>query len=237
MISIFKKFAPLWQNAVTRFALAVWRGNDDEKAEKWYDHKALYFAREYRHALEKHYEKKGMRIYRGTIDGYQNEWLRRQQTLKENLRIIAAEKQDKLVQDEIERLKNEKDPQKMIDRLYGAKENEEIYKIFSFTDELKDLAAQKGDDEAYALGTGINEIVIKAHSNRYFWRSQRDARVRKTHQMLADKCFLFDDPPKTIDRYGNEHTGNPGSDWGCRCWADLAPEREKALRHHVVREK
>ena len=31
MIHIFKKFAPLWQNAVTRFALVVWRGNDDEK--------------------------------------------------------------------------------------------------------------------------------------------------------------------------------------------------------------
>lgn len=237
MINIFEKYAPRWRNAVTRFARSIWYNTDDDKAEIIYDAQALRFSREYRYELEKYYRNRGMNIYRGTIDGWVKEWLNRQEAMKQNLRVIAADKQNKLVADELERLKTTKDPQAMIDRLFEAKENETVYKVFSFKDNFKDLAGQQGDESAYELGTGINERIIKQYSDRYFWRTQKDRRVRNTHEQLLGKCFLFADPPTTIDKYGRRHTGNPGSDFGCRCWAEPAPEREKVLRGYVVRDK
>lgn len=237
MIDIFEKYAPRWRSAVTRFARAIWHGDDDEKAELVYDSQAWRFSREYRHALENHYKEKGINVYRGTIDGYVKEWLRKQEAMKDTLRVIADEKKDKLYADEMERLKKEKDPQAMIDRLFDAKENEKVYKVFSFKDNFEAAACQYGDENAYDLGTGINERIIQHYTDRYFWRSQKDRRVRNTHEQLEGKCFLFTDPPTTIDKYGNRHTGNPGTDYGCRCFADPAPEREKVLKGHVVRDR
>jgi uncharacterized protein with gpF-like domain len=134
-------------------------------------------------------------------------------------------------------LKDTKDAQKVIDKIYGAKENEEVYKVFSFKDNFEAFSKQQGDEAAFELGTGMNEKIIKEYTDRYFWKTQKDKRVRNTHMQLENKCFLFSDPPTTIDKYGNKHTGNPGTDYGCRCWAESAPEREKPLRKHVVREK
>lgn len=215
MLDIFEKYAPRWRNAVSRFAHAIWIGKDDDAAELAYDRQAWRFSREYRHALEKYYESKGMNVYRGTIDGWVKEWRRKQDAMKDTLRVIAEDKKNKLYADEIKRLKKEKDPQAMIDRLFEAKENETVYKVFSFKDNFKDLSEQYGDENAYELGTGINERIIRQVSDRYFWRTQKDKRVRNTHTQLEDKCFLFTDPPTTIDKYGNRHTGNPGTDYGC----------------------
>jgi uncharacterized protein with gpF-like domain len=171
------------------------------------------------------------------LDGWVYEWLKKQNALKETLKVISEDKQTKLVQDEMERLRKTNDPQAMIDRLYDAKENETVYRVFSFGDNFKDKAEQIGDENAYELGTGINERIIQHFSDRYFWRDQRDRRVRNTHLQLSGKVFLFADPPTTIDRYGKKHTGNPGTDWGCRCWAEIAPEKEKARRNYTVIEK
>ena len=70
MINIFEKFAPRWRNAVTKYARAIWTNNLSDKIENEYDRQAVYFSREYRNALEKHYAEKGMKVYRGTLSGY-----------------------------------------------------------------------------------------------------------------------------------------------------------------------
>ena len=236
MINIFEKFAPRWRNAVVRYAHAIWTNGLSVKKENEYNKQAIYFAKEYRHAMEKHYDKKGMKVYRGTLDGYVFEWLKKQEALKDTLKQVAADKKDKLIADALEELKDTKDAQKVIDKIYGAKENEEVYKVFSFKDNFEAFSKQHGDDAAFDLGTGMNEGIIKQFSDRYFWKTQKDKKVRPTHEMLQGKCFLFADPPTTIDKYGNRHTGNPGTDYGCRCWAERAPEREKPLKHYTVRE-
>jgi hypothetical protein len=236
MNDIFERFAPRWRTAVTRFSRALWYGVDDEKAVEDYNGSATYFSREYRHALEGHYRKKGMNVYKGTLDGWVWEWLKKQDALKETLKVIAQEKQNTLVEKEIERLKETRDPQAMIDKLYDAKENETVYRVFSFKDHMKDRAEQIGDDNAYDLGTGINERIIQNFSDKYFWRTQKDRRVRDTHRQLAGKIFLFADPPTTVDKYGRRFTGNPGTAYGCRCWSDIAQPEEKALRQYIVYE-
>jgi uncharacterized protein with gpF-like domain len=236
MLNIFEKFAPRWRNAVARYAKAAWTGNLSVYADWTYNKQAVHFASEYRHAMELHYADKGMRVYRGTLDGYVNEWLKKQQALKDTLKIVATEKQDNLVKKALEELKDTKDAQKVIDKIYGAKLNEEVYKVFSFKDNFEAFSKQHGDDAAFELGTGMNEGIIKQFSDRYFWKTQKDKKVRPTHEMLQGKCFMFSDPPTTIDKYGNRHTGNPGTDYGCRCWAERAPEKEKPLRGFVVKE-
>jgi uncharacterized protein with gpF-like domain len=236
MLNIFEKVAPRWRNTVARYAKAVWTGKVSVYADWNYNKQAEGFSREYRYAMEKHYADKGMKVYRGTLDGYVNEWLNKQQALKDTLKQVATEKQDNLVKKALEELKDTKDAQKVIDKIYGAKENEEVYKVFSFKDNFEAFSKQRGDESAFELGTGMNEGIIKQFSDRYFWKTQKDKKVRPTHEMLRDKCFLFTDPPTTIDKYGNRHTGNPGTDYGCRCWAERAPEREKPLKHYTVRE-
>jgi hypothetical protein len=236
MLNIFEKFAPRWRNSVARYAKAIWTGNVTKKIDKEYDSRAVYFAKEYRHAMEVHYSKKGMKVYRGTLDGWVNEWLRKQEALKDTLKVVAEEKQDNLVQKALAELKDKKDVQKVIDKIYGAKENEEVYRVFSFKDNYEAFSKQQGDEAAFELGTGMNEKIIKQYSDRYFWKTQKDKKVRPTHEMLQGKCFLFADPPTTIDKYGNRHTGNPGTDYNCRCWAEPAPDREKPLKHYTVRE-
>ena len=234
--NIFDKFVPMWRNTVSRYARNIWNGIDDDKSNETYDKKALYFSREYRHELEKYYREKGMKVYSGTLDGTVWEWLKKQQALKDTLKVITSDKKNTLIEKEIEKLRDTKDAQAMVDKLYDVKKGETVYKVFSFSENFKDLAEQHGEEAAFDLGTGINERIIQHFSDRYFWRHQKDKRVRFTHFKLGDLCFLFADPPTTIDKYGNVHKGNPGTDFGCRCWADIAPEREKVLRNYKVYE-
>jgi hypothetical protein len=239
MINVYKSYAQRWRRAVRMFTLDVWKNRDDEKSRNRYEDQAELFAKEFRSSLEKHYKSKGIQVYRGTIDGKVADWLERQYAMEDTLADLAKKRKDDLVADEIKKLKEdeERDVQESLDRIYALKDDEKVYKVFSFAQNFEGTADRHGDDEAYGLGREINESVLKDNSDRYFWRKQRDARVRKTHEMLADFCFLFDDPPTTIDKYGNTHTGNAGTDWGCRCWGDLAPPREKAKRNFIVREK
>ena len=232
MIDIFEQYAPRWSNAVKAYALDVWQNNDSDDARETYNRKALLFSRAYRRALERHYAEKGMRIYRGTLDGKVNDWLASQYALRDTLPIMIETRQGELLTREINRLKNDESAtaQKLLNKIYDAKENENVYKVFSFAGSYKDKAEQIGDENAYDLGTKINEEIIGQFSDRYFWRTQRDRRVRDTHRQLADTCFLFSDPPTEVMRNGTRHTGNPGSAWGCRCWADVADKKTKPKR-------
>lgn len=237
MIDIFKLYAPYWQRIVAEYANAIWQNKVTQQLEQKYNKGAKSFAKEYRYALERHYAAKNMHVFKGTLDGWIAEWEQRQQALKETLKVISDYKQEKLIDDAIEKLRLDKgkDVQKIVDRLYDAKENETVYKVFSFKDNFKDLARQKASDNAYDLGTGINERIIQGYSDRYYWMTQEDIRVRETHEKLHKKCFLFSDPPTTVDAYGRRHTGNAGSDFGCRCWSEPAPQSEKPLRNYIVR--
>lgn len=238
MIDIFEKYAPRWRRIVRDYALDVWLGKADDDTRLDYDLAASRFARSYRHALETYYKDKGMNVYRGTLDGKMHEWLKGQQALRESLEITIKERQDELVTSEIEKLRFNKDAdaQKMLNKLYDAKKGENVYKVFSFAEHFNDRAEQIGDDNAFELGREINETVIKLYSEIYIWETQRDKRVRGTHKKLRGKCFRFDDPPTTVTKSGKRHTGNPGTDWGCRCYAVIPEKTRKPLRGYVVYE-
>ncbi len=45
----------------------------------------------------------------------------------------------------------------------------------------------------------------------YIWRTRGDGNVRSSHAANDGKVFAWDNPPAT---------GNPGDDYGCRCWAE-----------------
>ena len=234
---IFEKHAVMWRNAVSRYARRIWLDDVDDETEQEYNDKAVLFSREYRHSLENYYRKKGMNVYKGTLDGWTHEWLKKQIALKDTLKTISTDKQNKLVQDAIEKIKDKADAQKELNRLYDAKKGESVYKVFSFADNFKAAAEQQGDEAAYDLGTGINERIIQNYSTKYFWKTQKDRRVRDTHKQLEGLCFNFADPPTTVDKYGHRFTGNPGTAYGCRCMAVIAPEREKYLARYVVYER
>lgn len=238
MIDIFEKFAPRWRQAVRDYARAVWNDEDDDDARAAFDSRARLFSKRYRHALEAHYAAKGMRVYRGTLDGKVKEWLNVQYALRDTLKDTVKDRQNEIVQKEIARLQKEKSytAQEALNKIYEAREGENVYKVFSFGDHYKDRAEQIGDDNAYALGTVLNEGIIKEFSDRYIWATQRDKRVRKTHRKLQGKCFLFDDPPTEILKSGKTHTGNPGTAWGCRCWAEIPAKPVKPLRGYEVKE-
>lgn len=244
MIDIFKNIAPRWQRATRDYALAIWNKRDIITARKKYNKQAFLFSRTYRHELEKYYREKNINVYHGTLDGKVNEWLMEQQALADTLPHAIEQRQNEIVQREIEKYRYDESytAQQFLNKIYDAKENENVYKIFSFKDNFQKRSEQIGDENAYNLGTKINEGIIQQLSDRYYWRTQRDRRVRNTHRQLGrlsdnGKCFLFTDPPTEELLSGKKHTGNPGTAWGCRCWAELAPKRAKVLRHHIVYEK
>lgn len=238
MIDVFEKFAPRWRRVVRDYAFDVWYKQDTEEARLDYDLKASLFARSYRRALENFYKEKGMNVYRGTLDGKTREWLNSQQALRSSIETMIQTRQGQLVDKEIERLRFNKDAdaQKMLNRIYEAKENENVFKVFSFGEHFEDRAKQLGDDNAYELGRNINETVIQLYSDIYIWETQRDKKVRTTHRKLRELCFRFDDPPTTVTKGGREHTGNPGTEWGCRCFARIPEKPKKPLRGYVVYE-
>jgi hypothetical protein len=238
LIDIFEKYAPQWRRAVKEYARAVWNDEDSIIAREEYDERARAFSKRYRHALEQHYAALGMRVYRGTLDGKVHEWLQAQGALRASMQEMVSNRQDEIVQREIARLQKEESytAQEALNKVYEARDGESVYKVFSFNDHYKDKAEQIGDENAYALGTVVNEGIIKEFSDRYIWTTQRDRRVRETHRKLANKCFLFDDPPTEVSKSGKEHKGNPGTAWGCRCYAAIPTKPIKPIRGYVVHE-
>ncbi len=81
----------------------------------------------------------------------------------------------------------------------------------------RESSAYRKAFEAYLrYGTPI-DLAVKAAATEnhptthYIWRTQRDGRVRPSHQENDGKIFAWDEPPPT---------GHPGEDYGCRCWAE-----------------
>jgi hypothetical protein len=238
MIDIFEKYAPQWRRAVKEYARSIWNGKDSIDARELYDTRARTFSRRYRYALERYYTARGMKVYRGTLDGKVHNWLTEQSALRDSMKELVSNRQSELVEKEIARLKKDESytAQDALNKVYEARDGESVYKVFSFKDHYADKSEQIGDENAYALGTAVNEGIIKEFSDRYIWTTQRDRRVRKTHRKLANKCFLFDDPPTEVSKSGKEHMGNPGTAWGCRCYAAIPLKPVKPLRGYTVHE-
>ncbi|EKR62446.1 phage protein F-like protein [Leptospira weilii str. 2006001853] len=60
----------------------------------------------------------------------------------------------------------------------------------------------------------------KAGFPGYYWRSQKDSRVRDTHAHVADKFYTWDSPPLVNRKGGLQARLAPGDDYRCRCWAE-----------------
>lgn len=64
----------------------------------------------------------------------------------------------------------------------------------------------------------------------FIWKTQKDSRVRDTHELLQDKYYTWDELP-FVNRKGlGLVRTKPGDEWGCRCWAEPArgPKENKA---------
>lgn len=201
---------------------------------------AELFKRAYQRSLTEYYQDAQIKIYRGTITAKADAWLTQQRALAESVRVIAKAKKDKLIAEEFDSLRKEQDGdvQKAINRIYLTKKDiergGEVYRVFSFADNFEARAQQIGEESAFDLGREINESVISQNGDEFGWESQRDRNVRATHKKLAGKNFKISDPPTTRDKYGREHTGTPGTDWGCRCYMVKPFAGKRVLLHYLA---
>ncbi len=62
---------------------------------------------------------------------------------------------------------------------------------------------------------------------QYRWRTQGDEKVRESHAHNANEVFLWDSPPPT---------GHPGSDFGCRCWAEPVVDEGTIIKKQIFEE-
>lgn len=61
-------------------------------------------------------------------------------------------------------------------------------------------------------GTPMYRTLKADHPTPYYvWRTRGDSLVRASHARNEGHVFLWDAPPPT---------GNPGEEYGCRCWAE-----------------
>lgn len=237
MINVFKKHAPEYQRLVRRFALETWKGKGDKRD---FFRKAELFKRKYENDLRAHYAEEGVKIYPRTIVEKANAWYHRQEATIETIETLALAKKENVTAELFEKLKGEKsaEAQKLINKIYlhpkDIAAGAEVWKVYSFKDNLEDRAEQIGEQEAFDLGSDINHAVVQHIGDTYRWNTQHDLLVRWTHEQLDKKTFSYDDPPTTIDQYGRRHTGHCGTDWGCRCFE--TPSKEKPLLHFIVRQ-
>ncbi len=229
MIDIFKRLAPSYANVVRKLGVDVWydRADFDQFISS-----AERFRRRYERELIEYYRRMKYPFRRSEIRDLSDEWLADQVTIFGKVKEVADEKKKNL-QIKLDEVKDRKreEVSKLIE---DAKRHEgRIVRVLSFADNLEKRSKQIGEDQAFELATKINHQVVEKISGVYVWKTQEDNRVRTTHRKLANKIFAYDDPPTTIDKYGHTHTGNPGTDWGCRCWEEAA--RGKPLRGYVVR--
>ena len=239
MINVFEKLAPSYQRTVRRFALDIWRNRLTKQSEKDFIKKAESFKMLYERELTRHYRDDGVKIFRGTITAKADQWLDDQRSLLDSIKVIATAKKDKLTVELFDKLRTDQsgEVQKMLNKVYLTKaeisQGAEIYKVFSFSDNLAKKAEQLGEQAAFDLGKDINHAVISQNGDAYDWNTQEDKEVRKTHGKLNKKTFLYSNPPTTIDKYGKRHTGHCGSDWGCRCFETTATGKPRL--NYVVR--
>lgn len=238
MIDVFKKHEKPYQRIVRRFALDIWKDMATKDVYEKFFMRAFTFRNKYESDLIKYYKEKNIKIYPGTIRAKADQWYKDQQILVETVESIAHIKKENIKSEIFEEYVKTKEPkvQKLLNDLYLSKSEKEagvqVYKVYSFSDNLLKKAEQLGSQAAYDLGNDINHAVLSESGEKYKWRSQEDDRVRKTHRKLNGKTFLYSNPPTTIDKKGKEHTGHPGTDWGCRCYEE--PSSGKPLLDYVV---
>lgn len=237
MINVFKKHAPAYKRIVRKYALDVWRNRGNRKV---FLEKAERYKRKYERDLVEYYHKQEIKIHPETIKAKAHQWLVDQRSLTESVEVVAQAKKDNLTAELFDKLRKQKssDVQKMLDKIYLKQKDvgrgAEVYKVFSFSENLEARAEQIGEQAAFDLGADINHAVIEDIGDRYQWNTQEDSRVRKTHKMLNKKTFLYSDPPTTVDKYGNTHTGHPGTDYGCRCFEE--PSTSKPRLSYTAKE-
>lgn len=225
MINVFEKFAPRYKRLVRRYALDVWKDRASKAHFNKFMQDAELFRRKYLRELEKHYRDEDIKIFPGTIQAKADQWLTDQGALAQSIRVIAQAKKSKLVTEEFDTLRKEQsaDVQKALDRIYLTKKDieagGEVYRVFSFAENLEAKAMQIGEESAFDLGREVNNAVFARNEEAFQWNTQNDKDVRWTHKRCHKKNFLFTDPPTTIDKYGKKHVGLCGTDWGCRCFA------------------
>ena len=228
MINVFKRMAPSYGNILRKFAIDVWYGRRNEK--QFYD-AAYRYKKRYEIELMKHYDKIGISYNRGMIKNIADEWLADQIIIAKKIESVTVDKKEGIIK-KLDQLTLEK--QAEVKKLLSARTHEgRVASVVSFETNMDAKSRQMGEDAAFELSTKINQAVIKDISDVYIWKTQNDRHVRKPHRKLKNKLFSFDDPPTTIDKYGHEHTGNPGTDWGCRCWSEAGVG--KPLRGYIVR--
>lgn len=229
MIDIFKRLAPSYASIVRKLGIDVWydRADFDEFIAS-----ADRFKRRYELELAEYYRRMKYPFRRSEIRDLADEWLADQVTIFGKVKEVASEKKKNL-QEKLDEVKDRK-REEVSTLIKKAREHEgRVAGVISFSENLEKRSEQIGEDQAFELATKINHQVVEQISGVYIWKTQEDNRVRKTHRKLANKIFAYDDPPTTIDEYGHEHTGHPGTDWGCRCWEEAA--RGKPLRGYIVR--
>lgn len=239
MIKVFEKIAPAYRKVLTGYARDIW--NDEPFNQEQFLKDVERFAARYKRELIKFYKEKEIKIYPGTIKAKVNVWIEQQLVILKNIKKIAGIKKKDL-QNEIKEIfldEGEKltgAMQKGIKQYVDKKTSSAIAEgAFSFSENLSDRSGQIAEQSAFEFANDINDEILEKIADRYTWTSQQDRAVRKTHRKLNKKTFAPEDPPTTIDKYGNEHTGNPGTDWGCRCYRDLPKKGARVLKNYTVR--
>lgn len=226
MIDVFERLAPSYGRVLRKYALDVWynRANPGDLLRK-----ADYFKRRYELELFAYFRKMKYAYTPARVYELGNLWLADQVTTARKIEIIAKEKKTNLLEEIAET--QEKEVRTLFEQLKNPSEG--VSPVVSFSQNFQARAIQLGEQAAFELGREINHAVVSQNSEVYIWTSQGDVFVRPTHRKLAGKLFDYRHPPTTIDRYGHQHTGNPGTDWGCRCFEKAA--QGKPLIGYIAR--
>lgn len=83
---------------------------------------------------------------------------------------------------------------------------------YGLVEEAKEL--QQIENELISL---ISNRKEKHQTTHYIWHTQGDDKVRPSHAANNGRIFSWINPPST---------GNPGEDFGCRCWAEAIKVKE-----------
>ncbi len=91
---------------------------------------------------------------------------------------------------------------------------------------LQNVSALKQLDEQLTIlfNKSQNSIHLSEEEQRaigityYIWRTRSDGKVRPSHAANNNHVFAWDNPPAT---------GHPGTEYGCRCWAEPIRETDR----------
>lgn len=230
MIDVFERLAPAYGRVVRKYALDVWYDRADVNA---FLKKADFFKRRYESELKKYFKKQNYAFSPKRIRELSDRWLADQIITSRKLNTLSNLKKGKLA-DDLSRL-DEQTRTEVIELQERTKVKPEgrVISVVSFSDNLSARALQIGEDAAFDLGREINHAVVSDNSDTYLWCSQEDKEVRPTHRILNKKLFSYNDPPTTVDKAGHRHTGNPGTEWGCRCFEKA--KKGKPLLGYIAR--